>query len=489
MFDILIKNGTVITVDAKHHVYQPGFVAIQGETIAAIGPMADLPNEFAAKKVIDATGLAVMPGLIDGHGHAGHCLLKTMSESSDTKTGGWWGSMAEDLYFHYTDEFFWYAEGALAAAERLKFGITTGVSMLGSTPRPDHIPNLEAHFEGSLKTGIRQISGIGSCDGPWPKNPWVWKNGKPSESVFTPEQMVQNTEYSVKHLNGKHKRQICVVAPGNLGISEAAGDTREFAIWKNRAMSRIAKEYNTPLHTHIYGGGLQFVYETTPEILGPTTSLTHSTGLSEREIGIFAETGAVLFHGPTTRANIKNRCPVYEVLRAGGEVVIVTDGTAPDRSYDIWRDMKIFQVLHRAHEHDTLIAPPGRVLEMCSIRVAKAFGLDHQIGSLEKGKKADVIIINTQQPHLAPFGIMPVQRVVYHAQGQDVDTVIVDGEVMMENRQMLHCDEKQILKDAEKAFEELQNRVGEQKMKVFQSYEGLYNISATAIANPYEKSK
>ena len=299
--------------------------------------------------------------------------------------------------------------------------------------------------------------------------------------------MVENTEYSVKHLNGKHKRQFCVVAPGNLGISEANGDTREFAIWKNKAMGRIAKEYQVPLHTHVYGEGLQFVYDTTPEILGPTTSLTHSTKLSKQEIQIFADTGAVLFHGPTTRANIKNRCPVYEVLRAGGEVVIVTDGTAPDRSYDIWRDMKIFQVLHRGRENDTLLAPPGRVLEMCSIRVAKAFGMEKLIGSLEVGKRADVIIINTQQPHLAPFGIMPVQRVVYHAQGQDVDTVIVDGEVMMENRKLLHCDEKQILRDAEKALEQLYSRLGEEKVRAFTAYEDLYEIRAKAAPNPYAK--
>lgn len=487
MLDILILNGTVITVDAKHQVFQPGFVAIQGDSIVQMGPMEAMPEGLSAKKTIDAKGLAVMPGLIDGHGHAGHCLVKTMAESSDTATGGWWGNMAEDIYFHYTDEFFWHAEGALAAAERLKFGITTGVSMLGSTPRPDHIPLLEAHFAGSIKTGIRQISGIGSCEGPWPKKPWIWNHGKPTETTFTPEQMVENTEYSVKHLNGKHKRQFCVVAPGNLGISEANGDTREFAIWKNKAMGRIAKEYQVPLHTHVYGEGLQFVYDTTPEILGPTTSLTHSTKLSKQEIQIFADTGAVLFHGPTTRANIKNRCPVYEVLRAGGEVVIVTDGTAPDRSYDIWRDMKIFQVLHRGRENDTLLAPPGRVLEMCSIRVAKAFGMEKLIGSLEVGKRADVIIINTQQPHLAPFGTMPVQRVVYHAQGQDVDTVIVDGEVMMENRKLLHCDEKQILRDAEKALEQLYSRLGEEKVRAFTAYEDLYEIRAKAAPNPYAK--
>ncbi|HZW49777.1 MAG TPA: amidohydrolase family protein [Bacillota bacterium] len=487
MFDILIKNATVITLDAQHRVFQHGYIAVIGDSIAEIGPMESMPRRVETKKTIDAEGLAVMPGLIDGHGHAGHCLIKTFAEQNDTANPpGWWGSMAEDIYYHYTDDFFWYAEGALAAAERLKFGITTGVSMLGSTPRPDRLENLASHFEGARKTGLRQISGIGSCDGPWPKKPWVWQNDRHQEYEFTPEQMVENTEKAVMTLNGKHKRQICIVAPGSMGINEDKGDTREFCIWKNKQMGRIAKEYNVPLHTHIYGGGVQFIYDTTPELLGPTTSLTHATGLSENEIKILAETGAVLFHGPTTRANIKNRCPVYEVLRAGGEVVIVTDGTAPDRSYDIWRDMKVFQVIHRAHENDPLLAPPGRVLEMCTIRAARALGIDKMTGSLEIGKRADIIIINTKQPHLAPFGIMPVQRLVYHAQGQDVDTVIVDGEIMMENRKMLACDEKQILTDAEQAFHELCNRLGSEKVNAITAYGDIYGIMATPTKNPYD---
>jgi cytosine/adenosine deaminase-related metal-dependent hydrolase len=474
-------------VDQEHNIYQPGFVAIKADKIAALGHMYELPAELEAAKIIDAKNHVVMPGLVDGHGHAGHCLIKTLAESSDGPDGGWWGQMAEDIYFRYTDEFFWQAEGALAAAERLKFGITTGVSMLGSTPRPDHLGNLEAHFNGAIKTGIRQISGLGACDGPWPKKPRIWRNGQAVETTLTPQQMVANTEESVKKFNGLHKRQICLPMPGNLGIDTNYPEDREFAIWKNREMGRIAQEYNLPLHTHIQGGGVQFVYDTTPEILGPHTSLTHSTALSQREIEIFAETGAVLMHGPTTRSNIRARCPVYEVLRAGGEVVIVTDGTAPDRSYDIWRDMKIFQVLHRAHENDSMLAPAGRVLEMCTIRPAKAFDLDKKIGTLEEGKQADLILVNVRQPHLAPFGPMPVQRLVYHAQGQDVDTVIIDGQLVMEERKLLLVNEEAILDDAEGAYNELADRLGSEMMAALTDAKGIYDLRAQQMANPYKR--
>lgn len=474
MYDLLIKGAAVITVDPAHRTFMPGYVAVKGDTIAAVGPLEELPEDATAARVIDAEGMAIMPGLIDGHGHGGHCLTRTLGDQYED-----WDFMAEDIYFRYTDDFFWYAEAALAAAERVKFGITTGVSMIASTPRPDRIEILEAHFDGALKTGIRELSGIGFCDGPWPKHPRVFENGVFKEKTLTPEQVVENTEWAVKNLNGKRKKQFCIVAPGNLTPRE--DDTPEFAAWKNREMARIAREYGVALHTHARTKGIQFTYDTTPEFFGPTTSLTHSTGLTQEEIRIIADTGAVVFHGPTTRANISKRCPVYEILRAGGEVVIVTDGTAPDRSYDIWRDMKVFQVIHRLHENNSLLAPPGRVLEMCTIRAARALGIDKLTGSLEVGKRADIILVDTRQPHLTPFTFQPELKLVYFAQGQDVDTVIVDGEIVMEHRKLLCCDEQQILRDAEKAQKELFERLEPEKLERYLRFDGLYDLEAKPV--------
>lgn len=476
MYDLLIKNAVVITVDPAHHVYSNGYVAVCGNAIAAIGPMEELAADAAAARVIDARGQAVMPGLVDGHGHGGHCLTRTLGDQYAQ-----WDAMAEDIYFRYTDDFFWYAESALAAAERVKFGITTGASMIASTPRPDRLEILQAHFDGARKTGIRQLAGIGFCDGPWPKHPRVFEDGVFHEKTLTPEQVVENTERAVRELNGVHPRQFCIVAPGN--ITPRAEDTPDFAAWKNREMARIAREYDVALHTHARAGGIAFTYDTTPELFGPHTSLTHSTGLSQREIEIVAKTGATVFHGPTTRANINVRCPVYEILRAGGRVAIVTDGTAPDRSYDIWRDMKVFQVIHRIHEHDDRLAPPGLVLEMCTIRPARALGIDHLTGSLEVGKRADIILINTRQPHLAPFNILPEARLVYHAQGQDVDTVIVDGQIVMEHRQMLCCDENRILDDATQAQKALFDRLGPERMAKYTAYPGLYDLAAQVVTD------
>jgi len=471
MYDLIIKNAIVITMDKHHNIFSPGFVAVSGKNIAALGPMENLPKERAAKE-IDANGMVLMPGLVDAHGHAGHCIIRNIGEQSLN-----WVAMANEIYTQYTDDFFWYADGALAAAERVKFGITTGVSMMGSAGRSDRVELLDAHFKGSLKTGIRQLAGLGASAPPWPRKIRHWNGGSFVEYETTPEDTIANTRRALQELSGKNDRQICIVAPSTMG--RKAGMSDEFSAAENRAMFQLSQEFGCILHTHAYGGDVEFLYNTTPEVLTPAVSLTHCTGLSEKEVQILAETGPTVLHGPTTRSVIRKRCPVYELLRAGAKVAIASDGTSPDRSFDLWREMKVFQVIHRAHEKDTQLAPPGMVLELCTIRAAEAMGLGDVTGSLEVGKRADMITVNIRQPHLAPAPkSMVVQRLVYHAQGQDVMDVFVEGEQIMANRKLICCDENKILDDADKAFDELVSRLGEEKFAKLVRNDGLYDLKA-----------
>ena len=134
----------------------------------------------------------MLPGLIDAHGHASHCLIRTLGEQSTH-----WISMANEIYDRFTDDFFWYADGALAAAERLKFGITTGVSMMGSSSRCDRVELLEAHFEGSLKTGIRQFAGLGCAAPPWPKTIRHWQGDSFREYEAHPRDAAVNARQAL----------------------------------------------------------------------------------------------------------------------------------------------------------------------------------------------------------------------------------------------------------------------------------------------------
>ncbi len=452
MYDILIINGCIITVDEQHTLYKRGYIGVKGDRITDIGDMQELTELPQAKRVIDAMGDAILPGLVDAHGHAGHCLIKNLGEAIPD-----WEALAEDIYYRNTDDFFWYAEGALAAAERVKFGVTTAVSMIGSTPRIDRIEHVGAHFEGSIKTGIRQLSGIGCAYGAFPKVARVWDGDCYAEYKVYPEKAYETTELALKAYNGKHPRQKCIVAPGRMG--KRPDESVEANISHNKEMYRLSQEYGVPLHTHAFGGDVQFLYDHTPEVLTPNLSLTHSTGYSQRELEILVETGAFVLHGPATHSMMRLRCPAFEMLEMGINLAVVADGTAPDRSFDLFRDMKLFQILHRGHFQDTKLLPCGTVLELCTIKAAKAIGMDKEVGSLEVGKKADIIRLNVRQPHLAPFGNMPIERVVYHAMGQDVNLVIIDGQVAMEQRALTQTDENKILTDAQSAYETMMRRL------------------------------
>jgi cytosine/adenosine deaminase-related metal-dependent hydrolase len=183
------------------------------------------------------------------------------------------------------------------------------------------------------------------------------------------------------------------------------------------------------------------------------------TGISDEEIQILADTGTHVLSGPMTNAYINNRCPVVELLESGVNVAFCTDASAPNRNYDLLEKLRIGLWLHRTHFRDADVLTAGKALEMITIDAAKALGLESELGSLEKGKIADVVLIDVQKPHLYPLWHEPL-RLVYQASGHDVDTVIVDGQLLMENRQVFRVNEKRILADAQKEAEKMLDRTG-----------------------------
>jgi cytosine/adenosine deaminase-related metal-dependent hydrolase len=143
------------------------------------------------------------------------------------------------------------------------------------------------------------------------------------------------------------------------------------------------------------------------------------------------------------------RSPVTELIDAGVTVMLGSDGVAPDRSYDMFRHMFQAMRYHRFYFRDESVLPAGKVLEMATIDAARALGMERDLDSIEAGKKADVILLDMFKPHLFPLN-MPVYRVAYFANGNDVDTVIVDGEILMEGRLVRTVDEAEVLVLAQK---------------------------------------
>ena len=194
-------------------------------------------------------------------------------------------------------------------------------------------------------------------------------------------------------------------------------------------------------------------------MLGQHALLSHSIDLLPEEIELCRQTGANIVHNPSAIFSIFGRCPVPELLDAGVTVLLGSDAAAPDRSFDMFRHMFQCMRYHRTYFRDPDYLPAGKVLEMVAIDAAHALGLENEIGSLEPGKKADIILVDMHKPHLAPLH-MPAYRIAYFANGADVDTVLVDGQILMENRQVKSVDEEQVLLQAQSVMEKTLDRTG-----------------------------
>jgi cytosine/adenosine deaminase-related metal-dependent hydrolase len=222
---------------------------------------------------------------------------------------------------------------------------------------------------------------------------------------------------------------------------------------------RLANTEDVAIQAHAYGGQVQAAASAMPEILSPQLSLAHCAGLSTKEIDLMAEHGVSASHGPLTHAYASARFPVVEALEAGVNVAISTDGSAPDRSFDLLSQGRIAAQLQRAYFNDTSVLPHGAVLEMMTIDAARALGMDDEVGSLEPGKKADIIAIDLDSARLRPRTAL-AHRVVHYASGADTSFMMVDGDILFEDRNFKKIDTESILQTADEIAVETFERAG-----------------------------
>lgn len=442
MADIILAGGSILTLDPARRIIEDGAIAITGERIAAIGPRAAILADHRAPEIIDTSHHAILPGLIDAHGHAGHGLVKTMG-SGDSAA---WYEACRTIYTRHAPPAFWRAEARLTALERLSFGVTTGLSLLGGGDCFHRVDRPEygiAHAAGVREVGIRAILALGPQRPPFPRR--YAEAGAEYDVSF--EQMAETIETLIETLHGRDRIAIATLMPVYREDTHDPAEVAEIRAQGDR-MRALGARHGLLFHQDGHRAGSIAMAHEMFGLLGPDASLSHSTDLTERDIAVLVETGAVIVHNPSAIAAVRGYCPVPELLDRGVPVILGSDGTAPDRSTDMFRHMFQCMRLHQRHHRSEKLMPPGKLLEMVTINAAKAFRMDHDIGSLEPGKRADIITIDLRKPHLAPRN-MPLWRVVAFANGQDVDTVLVDGRILMRGRRFAHIDLDFVLDDAE----------------------------------------
>lgn len=458
MADLLITGGTVIAVDPGRRIIEDGAIAVADGRILAVGPRAEVEGAHDAPRRIDARGKAVIPGLIDVHAHAGHGLIKTMGMDQ----GNRWEEICGEVYTTGSTPDFWYAEARLAALERLRFGVTCGVSLLGggdTIMRTDDPRYGDAHCRGVAEVGTRSVVAVGPTRAP---HPLRYANGGADPRDVDFDTQLATSLDLLSRWHGAHDGRLSVallypVLRDEHETDMAPADYAD-ACAQARTVADAAREAGVVFTQDGHQrGSVRRAHEL--GLLGPNALLSHAIDLDEDEIDICAETHTRIAHNPSAVASIMGRCPAIELMARGVTVALGSDATAPDRSGDMFRHMQQAMHYHRRHFRDPSVLPPGKTLEMATIDAAHALGQGDRLGSLEPGKDADIALIDMARPHLYPPN-MTAHRLIAFANGNDVDTVLVGGEVVLEGGRAARVGEDEILRQAADEAEAMIARIG-----------------------------
>lgn len=449
---LLIENGTVITMDADRRILEGGYVLVEDGRIAAIGEgMVEVPLEAER---IDATGMVVMPGLIDTHAHAGHMLTKGLGGDSEE-----WMTITGRIYAEATDPEFWAAEAALSAAERIKCGTTTAGLLFGGGPdimRTEAPEAAEAHLAAIAAMGVREVLAVGP-NRPSAKSVYRgYDGGSYREIVVSPEEQLAVSSALIDAWADRNDRVRLAVS---LPVFTAAELEDAEVIELCRAARQLAREKGVLLVQDGHRDGSIAANDAKLDLFDGRSLLAHCVDLTDADQAVLKRTGAKVAHNPSALMSVSARCPAPELMAEGVTVSLGTDAAAPDRSFDMFRNMFQAHRYHARHFRDDAVLPPPQLLEMATIEGARALSMESEIGSLDVGKRADILLINMRQPHLWP-PVDPVQRLARFANGADVDTTIVGGRVLMRKRKLTGQDEDAILDRAEKAFRLAMHRAG-----------------------------
>jgi 5-methylthioadenosine/S-adenosylhomocysteine deaminase len=424
--DLLVTNGTVITMDGQRRIIENGAVAVRGDSIVAVGASADLAARYDAAKIVDARGAIVMPGLINGHAHAAMSLFRGIAD--DLSLDDWLKKYIFPAEARNVTEEFVVWGTRLGMLEMLRGGITTYADMY--------------YFEDAVarvtkEAGMRGVLGETIIDFPAPDNKTV-------------PQALEYTQKFIEHWKGD---PLIVAAAAPHSMYTCSAKTLQEA-------AALARRNHAPILIHIAEAPFELQlsrekYGTTPVgylaregILGPDVVGAHCIWVDQSDIATLVQFGVGCINNPSS--NMKTAAgvmPVINMLAAGEAIGLATDGAASNNNQDLFEEMDLAAKLQKITRMDSRALPAEQVVEMATIGGARAIHQEKQIGSLEAGKKADLILVDTTAPHATPMYNV-YSQLVYALKASDVRTVVIGGKIVMEDRRMLTLEESAILAKA-----------------------------------------
>jgi len=425
--DLIIKGDHIVSMDANGSVYKDAAVAVDKGLIIAIGPTSEILSTYQSDEVLDGDNRVVMPGLINGHSHAAMTLLRGMAE--DMALLDWLTQYIFPAEIEFVDAEFVRIGTELACWEMIRGGTTTFVDMY-------YYPDVIAEVVESC--GMRALVSATVIE-------------RPSPGAANAADSINIGLAFIKRWQGKNSRITPIFGPhANYTLN----------VEQLRAVRDAAKNAGVGIAIHMSESQYEVGYSKTNYkqtsielfdsigLLDLPTIGAHVVWPTDAEIPILVERKVGVIHNPTS--NMKTAAgisPVSKMLKAGVRVGLGTDGAASNNDLDMWEEMRQAAFLQKVTLMDPEVMPANTVLTMATRGGAEAIGLGNSIGSLEVGKRADIIQVSFDDVHFIPTYDV-ISQLVYVADEQDVSSVVVDGKVLMKDKEILSIDTPRVRKEA-----------------------------------------
>ncbi|MGL4344321.1 MAG: amidohydrolase [Cellulosilyticaceae bacterium] len=443
MAQILLQNGFIITMNGEREVYKKGDVLIEDDKIVAVGKVDEALLQGDIERY-DVAGKIVMPGFVNTHVHLSQQLGRGIADDVELLTWLRERIWPYESSFDYEDSLI---SSTACCVELIKSGVTTFLEAGGQY--------VEAMAEAVEKTGIRAALTKSVMDeGEGLPLPWQ----KTME-----EELVKQEELFQQYNN---------TADGRIKIWFGLRTIFNCSDELIQATKAMADKYNTGIHMHIaeIAGEIDYVktkygFGTVEHlnklgVLGPNLLAVHTVWLNNRELDLFRLNDVKVSHNPGAAMKVVlGFASIPEMLEKGLPVSIGTDGAPSNNRMDMMRDMYLTAMIHKGRTLRATCVPAEEILEMATINGAKCALLDHEVGSLEAGKKADLIVISSDDIHSQPMH-NPIGNIVYAMSSQNIESTMCNGKWLMKEREVLVVDEAKVLADVKRQAAKIKEKAG-----------------------------
>lgn len=457
--DFIIAHAFVMTMEGKGvGMVENGAIAVKGNTILAVGPSDEILSAYQADRFINGTGKLVMPGLIDAHIHTGLSIFRGMAQDmSHWMQKGLWP------FIKNTDKKDALTGSLVTIIEGIKAGTTTFCDF------NHHMKDIVSHY---VKTGAR--ARVAETINELPEDIGTLPVGDlyPFDTALGNHRLQESIRLFEKWHEQGDGRITCLFGPQG---ADMMGTDLLLEV------KALAEKYDTRIHMHVAQGDREidqmvkrYGKRTIPFLdelgyLDSRLMAVHLTEATKDETCLVAKRGASMIYCAGSIGIIDGLVPpIMEFLEAGGQAALGSDQAPGNNCNNMFNEMKFAAILNKVKRSDPTAFPAWLALRLSTIESAKAIGMDHEIGSLKKGKKADILIVNLESPTLCPVFTTPIRNIVpnlvYSARGHEVETVIIDGQFVMEEYQLLTVNEKEAIRDAQLASERISRRSGQDIM-------------------------